>query len=306
MQGKRDWKRLGYYFILVIMSFISLKGMAGELPNGQLCSQAADCLSDSCQVGPENKYYCTSEDKACPQPGGSGVIFGEDYLHKGVEYYCKREGIVEVPSGGQLENGRLCALSSDCSSGYCYPGDLREKKYCIAPEKNCPLPGNSGVMFDESYTHNGRYYICKQGRGLVPGKLIDGQPCANATDCGSGYCYAGPDNMRYCLAANMHCARPWHGGIFFGQNYSYHDRRYYCKQGVGLIPERLSKDGQLCSSSGQCKSNSCRGGPENKKFCIGEEMHCPEPGRSGIKMGSSYVYEGIKYYCTKEKRLVKY
>lgn len=304
MHGKQNRKRLANYFILMVMSSIPLKGIGEEFPNGQLCSQAADCLSKTCIVGPEGKHYCTAENKPCSKPEDSGISFGDDYLYKGIEYYCKREGLVEVPPGGQIENGRPCSQPTDCSSGYCY-SFFRDKNYCIGTDKNCAQPGSSGVMFGASYIHDGRIYSCKFDEGLILGKLINGQPCPYATDCASGYCYLGPEEGRYCIAADMHCAKPWHNGVFFGQKYSYRGRLYYCKKDVGLLAGRLSKDGQLCSNSGECGSNSCRLGPENKKYCVEKNMHCPNPSRPGILIGDSYLYEGIKYYCSK-KGLIKF
>ena len=73
-------------------------------------------------------------------------------------------------------NGRVCANSSECSSGYCYPGP-ENSRYCLARSSHCAQPGTNGVVFGQSYTYNGKNYLCQSGVGLV---LLNKPPVANA------------------------------------------------------------------------------------------------------------------------------
>src|SRR5262245_53975503 len=102
-------------------------------------------------------------------------------------------------------NGEECASSSDCASGYCFPGPPRRAcepptRYCLAASMNCAQPGTEGVQFGSTYDYEGRNYECKAGLGLG---IANGQPCDDpdpaALHCASGYCYPGPNGQRFCL-----------------------------------------------------------------------------------------------------------
>ncbi len=131
-----------------------------------------------------------------------------------------------------VKNGNICSTNDQCSSGYCYPGP-GNKNYCIAREKNCAKPSVNGVMFGESYEHNGDLFICVS-TGL---KLNNGELCSSSSECSSGYCYPGPGNKNYCIAREKNCAKPGTEGIMFGESYDYLGEAYECKSNVGLIFE---------------------------------------------------------------------
>ena len=64
------------------------------------------------------------------------------------------------------ENGSVCEVSSDCNSGYCYPGPHpkighSKYKYCIAGDRNCALPGFDGANYGTEIFLHGSKLECK-------------------------------------------------------------------------------------------------------------------------------------------------
>ena len=65
--------------------------------------------------------------------------------------------------------------------------------------------------------------------------IANGELCARASQCSSGYCYPGPEGATYCISEDSNCAKPSSIGIFFGQSYTFEGQTYKCQPGVGLI-----------------------------------------------------------------------
>ena len=215
--------------------------------------------------------------------------------------------LVTQTASAAVTNGDTCSAHSECSSGYCYPGP-ENQKYCIARASNCARPGTDGVLFDTSYSYNGKTYACMAGNGLVEEatKVVNGEVCTAASQCSSGYCYPGPENQNYCIARDSHCARPDTNGILFGTDYSYNGKTYACMAGSGLIEKQTTKaeNGEVCSARSDCASNYCYPGPENQNYCIARDANCAMPNTDGINYGDSYTHNGTEYSCVAGSGLV--
>jgi len=128
--------------------------------NGVACVSDSQCGYGVCKEVPIAGHYCKDNSMDCPQPATGGVRLGTSYTYNGIDYECK-SGV-----GLVLGNGFECTLNSQCNSTYCYPGP-KGKEYCTHRDKNCAKPGTDGVIFEETYTHNGFDYECKLDVGLV-------------------------------------------------------------------------------------------------------------------------------------------
>jgi hypothetical protein len=59
----------------------------------------------------------------------------------------------------------------------------------------------------------------------------------------------------------------------------------------------LNADGALCTTGGNCASNYCYPGPENKNYCLNAAKNCAQPGTAGVMYGASYLYNAREYKC---------
>jgi hypothetical protein len=282
--------------------------------NGVTCTWNSDCASNYCYPGPENKSYCIARDANCAKPGSDGVQFGDAYSYNGNTYSCTSSGLTltsSAPVG--FNNGLSCSNNGQCASNYCYPGP-ENKSYCIARDANCAKPGTGGVQFGDSYTYNSVTYTCKAGTGLVSSGTVatglnNGLTCTGNSQCASGYCYGGPENKSYCIARDANCARPGTSGAQFGESYSYNGNTYSCTLGKGLVLTSTAatgfNNGLACTSNGQCASNYCYAGPENKSYCIARDANCAKPGSDGIQFGEAYIFNNGIYQCVAGSGLTK-
>jgi len=107
-----------------------------------------------------------------------------------------------------------------------------------------PIPGTSGAITGEvSYTltENTTFPMACTGPGgsvsknitvtvsqVQPTKLADGVECSSYDQCQSNYCYAGPENKKYCVNRDLNCAQPGTAGVTFGSTYVYNGAQYQC------------------------------------------------------------------------------
>jgi hypothetical protein len=234
------------------------------------------------------------------------------------------------------QNGTPCTLgatcsanycSSQCDSGYCYPGP-GGNSYCLDAAANCAQPASWGTMFGApSYNWNGtgnvpcsssspscETYACLEGQGLVLKGAADGYPCATSSQCASGYCYPGPGGLSYCIAETANCAEPFTEGTAYGTEYDYDSiagclcgdgscpasnacERYSCVEGQGLVLEGAAW-GAPCAAADDCASGSCGPGPEGQGYCMAADSNCGQPGTRGVEIGAPpYDYRGYTYKC---------
>jgi hypothetical protein len=258
--------------------------------DGQSCTYSTLCASTYCGAGPDQNY-CFAATANCPEPGTSGVQYGDSYVYAGATYDCV-QGYGIMPDSG-VADGAPCVRHAQCASGYCYPGP--DLYYCLGADENCAQPGTDGILFGQSYEYQAVTYQCVAGTGLVaPTLLDDGQACTDDSQCTSRYCYPGPD-QDYCLGAQFNCAQPGTDGVLFGESYVYDGATYDCVAGRGLAFAGYV-DGQACMDATQCVSTYCAPGPD-QEYCFSGTANCPEPGTSGVQYGESYLYDGVTYDC---------
>lgn len=75
--------------------------------------------------------------------------------------------------------------------------------------------------------------------------LADGEVCTQNSACESHYCYPGPDNQRYCLAADRNCAFPGQRGAQYGESYYYQGKVWGCFAATSSSPAGVRTDTTL-------------------------------------------------------------
>ena len=195
-----------------------------KLADGVECSSYDQCQSNYCYAGPENKKYCVNRDLNCAQPGTKGVTFGSTYTYNGSQYLCNTDSSV---TRSLLSDGVECSSYDQCQSNYCYPGP-ENKNYCVNRNMQCAQPGSPGVLFGASYQYNGSQYLCNTDSSVTRGLISDGLECNSYDQCQSNYCYAGPENKKYCVNRDLNCAQPGTVGVTFGSTYTYNGSQYRC------------------------------------------------------------------------------
>lgn len=142
-------------------------------------------------------------------------------------------------------NGSVCEADQDCASGYCYAGPANSSvRYCLAPDRNCAVPGKHGVLYGETVEVGGQTFICappnSADRSVWNLARANGQRCSGRYDCASTRCLPGPLNngLEYCTAPERHCAAPGHDGFDLDDVVSVGGHFYRCRDyppGTGAI-----------------------------------------------------------------------
>lgn len=62
-----------------------------------------------------------------------------------------------------MGNGEPCVTSSECNSGYCYPGPTGNKAlFCLDWRFNCAFPGKDGANYGDIVKYENIEYICSK------------------------------------------------------------------------------------------------------------------------------------------------
>lgn len=67
------------------------------------------------------------------------------------------------------------------------------------------------------------------------------------------------------------------------------------RQKITALVSRLN--GSKCDSNSACLSNYCYPGPDEKKYCLREDLNCAFPGDSGARYGDVREFEGKSFQC---------
>ncbi|MBI4356698.1 MAG: hypothetical protein HY559_02290 [Gammaproteobacteria bacterium] len=145
--------------------------VAVSLTDGHECTSSTQCSSGYCYPGPEEKSYCISRDANCAKPGTAGVMVGALYSYRGKEYICHSSGGLQKAEKVSFLDGFECTSSTQCSSGYCYPGP-NQKNYCTAREQHCAYPQSAGTQIKTSYFHDKKLYFCSTVRGFSSSGML--------------------------------------------------------------------------------------------------------------------------------------
>lgn len=183
--------------------------------------------------------------------------------------------------GGKQANGATCDGAGDCTSGYCKDGVCCESG-CTGTCQSCGVTGSQGscatvVGADDSDTCTGTF-TCN-GAGACKSK--NGQTCSASADCSSANCKDGYCCDGTCTAACSSCNQTGKEGACSPVKGA--DDADTCAtantcDGNGACKK---KNGQSCSSGGECVSTICADGVCCNSTCTGTCMACNAAGKAG-------------------------
>ena len=213
----------------------------GNVTNGDGCSS-------TCQVEPG--FICTGTPSVCTTTCGDGVRAGAEQCDDGNTI--NGDG---CSSTCQVQLGFYCAGSPSVCSTICGDGIVAGNEQCDdAPPAENGDGCSATCTIEPGFTCSGSPSVC------TPSLLANGNACATATQCQSGFCV---DNYcsntacsGVCLATNLVGALGVCTAIPFGQP----DSNPVCSgiqacNGAGLC---LGKTGAACTVHAQCLSLDCQ------------------------------------------------
>ncbi|TDT74188.1 hypothetical protein BDE40_2976 [Litoreibacter halocynthiae] len=77
---------------------------------------------------------------------------------------------------GDTPNGAKCAKSSDCASGYCFPGPAAGTNFCLRADLNCAMEGVNGHYFGFIDQSQNPPAICAAKIGWLSNPTVDYDP----------------------------------------------------------------------------------------------------------------------------------
>ncbi|MEM9693549.1 MAG: hypothetical protein AAGA56_13455 [Myxococcota bacterium] len=141
--------------------------------NGQSCELPNEngdklCTAGTCKKASDGQTKICAPSQRCAKAGArTGAAPGT-----------KERG--HTCSGGlwRKSNGLECRFDNTCLSGKCAPTPNRNKKYCLAPNRDCGYPWSAGKKHgDEWNLGEGRRFKCY--RGDIGWRKVAGQPCSS-------------------------------------------------------------------------------------------------------------------------------
>lgn len=310
----------------------SLDGLSEEGTSMDLSVPDADRVEDAVDAVSEEGRSADARDTG-PEDTSESEVSSADTPS---EWGDSDRGQTDVPADGPddpdqeagpdaldgLVSGSECTETSwghstECASGLCVQGPPevacgRPRLYCLAPEMNCPKPGEEGVPYGTIYSDGGRKYECRAGVGLG---IANGEICQDETDelpCASGRCLVGPWDQSFCAAVDQDCPQPREQGTSVGSKYLHDGGMWACDEGgtrlLGIA------NGYLCEADEECESGACEPGPspDGARYCMPANADCVVPHRArvspnthGTDVGEGYGYGGYWWDCVADTGLVR-
>ncbi|MFI5297189.1 MAG: hypothetical protein ACHREM_03755, partial [Polyangiales bacterium] len=215
---------------------------------------------------------------------------------------------------GQLTNGSLCGLATDCQSGFCVDGFCCNSA-CTGQCQACDL--NPGTCAPIGGTPHGVRAACPNTGATVCGQTAcDGTiiascakypngssvACAGPT-CANGVLTAGSncDGSGNCVATASSSCSPYvcnTGGTACTATCASDSQcaaNYYC--GTGGVCTKQLTNGTACSAGDQCTSGACADGFCCDSACAGQCQACDSAGSRGTCVTVSGTPHGTRAAC---------
>jgi hypothetical protein len=193
-------------------------GSCGPKPRGAVCANNVDCASGFCADGVCCNVACTGACVSCAQVGREGTCWPTDQgvtdPHKvcvaQAASTCGRTGTCDGFGGCALVQAETICVAPSCAGDRLNTaGTCNGVGVCLAPGvQTCePFRCASGACETKCTTDAD----CETGHACVAGSCgprQNGQLCAKAGDCASGFCVDGVCCADACLGACKSCALP--------------------------------------------------------------------------------------------------
>jgi hypothetical protein len=248
--------------------------------NGTSCVNGTNCFSANCVDGVCCSSSSCSDCNSCNVTGYLGSCHA--VADGTTDGSCTATGYECFGGSCKLINGQVCTGASQCGSGFCADGVCCDTT-CSTNCNSCNLSGSIGTCHT---VPNGATdgTTCSGSSACFGGscKLINGQTCTTAGQCGSGNCVDGvccdttcSTNCNSCnVAGSVGTCHTVPNGASDGTTCSGSSACFggSCK----LI------NGQICTGGGQCGSGNCVDGVCCDTTCSTNCNSCNLSGSIGI------------------------
>jgi hypothetical protein len=257
--------------------------------SGNDCPSGATCVDGVCCDTP-----CDKPCEACTKvaKGGSGLDGVCEPVAKGLDptSECADPEVCDGTVGAgacKSPPGKLCALPSECASGFCVDGVCCESD-CSGVCQSCNLPGSVGTCakIAEGQDPAGECpgaVVCN-GTGACGDLHGDGTACGSGPECQNGHCVDGVCCNSACTGPCVACNIPGLLGTCTNLAAGSDASDAECPgatvacDGAGACKQ---VNGQLCVGGGDCISGACADGVCCTTACGGICQACNLPGSVG-------------------------
>ena len=267
---------------------------------GQTCSSFADCASGNCVDGVCCESSCNTPCKACNLTGKRGtcanIAVGEEdptdnacVSLEDVPRQCDGNGTC---MNGKKATGKPCTAGGQCTTGYCIDGVCCNST-CTQTCYQCNradavgtcAPIGIGLVDHSAMTPcDAAMQYCNGAGTCAMNKKPNGETCAVAADCGSGYCIDGVCCNTTCTGTCQSCAVPGRlgacGNVLPGAVDSSCGSGQFCDASA-ICQSGAKPNGATCAGGSDCGSGFCVDGLCCTSACADTCYACNVPGTEG-------------------------
>ena len=261
--------------------------------SGDACTTASSCASGYCADGVCCESACTQPCKVCVKQSGSfgtlgrcvDVAAGKTDLVASTP--CKGTGLCNGKGACKAGIGQPCAVAADCGNGLCVDGICCSsacKTTCYA----CNVSGKLGSCSPlPASTPDSQALVTCSGTKACDGKgnckAGAGLACAADAACASGFCTDQVCCKTRCDGKCLSCKVAGAAGTCTPYKKS-NDPDLDCAAGLACDGAGAckSKQGQACTTAGQCISGHCVDGRCCAEACTATCKSCAAPGFPGL------------------------
>ena len=227
---------------------------------GQGCSAGSFCASGYCVDGVCCDQACADPCMSCLTGACTAVKGAEDPTGCSGAYTCDASGACKK------KNGQGCTGAIECASGFCVDGKCCDTQ-CSSVCHSCASGSCLPIVNTEDSSGCSGSKICDAAGAC---KLKNGQPCTGAAGCASGFCKDGKCCDTECTTPCHSCATGACSVVEGREDYPECAGTNRC-DGQGVC---LKREGQGCTSGGECASGHCADGRCCDQACAGECRSC--------------------------------
>ena len=255
------------------------------------CTTGSQCGSGHCVDGYCCATACTAPCRSCGIPGsiGSCATIAAGKADTFPANTCAGKKACDGKGACKKSPGLVCVTGVECFSGHCADGYCCDKA-CLGACETCAAAASAGTCVkvaagkpDKVATKPCTGQQACDGLGVC--KKNNGQPCATAGECGSGYCMDFVCCDTACTGLCRSCALVGSAGKCTGLAKGQPDPS-------GLVPCAGAMscdgaggckkvDGQPCKKGAECASGHCMDGVCCHSGCTGTCRSCAVPGSKG-------------------------
>ncbi|MBI5481377.1 MAG: choice-of-anchor D domain-containing protein, partial [Deltaproteobacteria bacterium] len=226
----------------------------------QPCVIGGDCASGFCKDGVCCDTACTTPCKSCTTGTCTTVASAEDPPECTGSYTCDAGGVC------RLKGGQSCTLPSDCGTGFCKDGVCCNAA-CTAPCLSCSTGTCTPVVSGDDNPECTGTATCDVAGAC---RQKNGQGCAAASDCASGFCKDGKCCNTACDQACLSCLTGACTPVVSADDVPECTGNNTC-DATGACRKKI---GQACGAAGECVSGFCKDGVCCNTTCDGACQSC--------------------------------